>query len=113
MSHLIEDCLRIIFIKLQYDRSSLYSCILVNRFWCRIAIPILWKNPYNYNHKISPSLCNTIIYFLLKSSKQLLIDNDINLPSPNFSNQPLFNYISFFSKISTKFINQLNKKVNS
>ncbi|RIA85784.1 hypothetical protein C1645_879078 [Glomus cerebriforme] len=42
---------------LQYlnnDFSTLYSCVLVNRLWCRLAIPLLWKDPFlipnqNYN----------------------------------------------------------------
>src|SRR5688572_21637937 len=109
MPHLIEDCLRIIFTELQYDRRSLYSCILVNRFWCKIAILILWKdpNPYNYN----TSSYNTLIYFLPEFSKQLLIDNNIILPSTAFSNKPLFNYISFFSNISAGFINKMVKSL--
>src|SRR5437660_1116559 len=112
MPHLIEDCLRIIFTKLQYDRSSLYSCILVNRFWCQIAIPILWKDPepFPYEDNSPPShhkLYSTMIYFLPESSKQLLFDSNIILPSMAFSNKPLFNYISFVSKISAGFINQM------
>ena len=105
MPHLIEDCFRIIFTKFQHDRRSLYSCILVNRFWCRIAIPILWKDPNSHNYNTSSY--NTLIYFLPESSKQLLIDNNIILPSTAFSNKPLFNYISFFSKISAGFIRQM------
>jgi hypothetical protein len=36
------------------DFSALHSCILVNRLWCRLAIPLLWENPFsiptkNYN----------------------------------------------------------------
>ncbi|PKC57230.1 hypothetical protein RhiirA1_428635, partial [Rhizophagus irregularis] len=39
---------------LQNDYSTLHSCILVNRLWCRIAIPLLWEDPFsipikNYN----------------------------------------------------------------
>src|SRR5437868_4183288 len=112
MALLIEDCLRIIFTELQHNRRSLYSCILVNRFWCQIAIPILWKGPNPYHHGDNPSpsfrkLYSTIIYFLPESSKQLLIDSNIILPSTAFSNKPLFNYISFFSKISASFIKQM------
>ncbi|RIA91542.1 hypothetical protein C1645_116470 [Glomus cerebriforme] len=107
----MEDCLRIIFTELEEDSASLYSCILVNRFWCRIAIPILWKNPFIYfvYGKISrDKLCNVIIHLLPQSSKQLLFDNNIDLPpSSTFSNEPLFNYISFFSHISPYYINDM------
>ncbi|GBC34021.1 uncharacterized protein OCT59_019096 [Rhizophagus irregularis] len=29
------------------DFSTLHSCILVNRLWCRLAIPLLWENPFS------------------------------------------------------------------
>ncbi|GBB85036.1 hypothetical protein RclHR1_11600001 [Rhizophagus clarus] len=36
------------------DFATLHSCILVNRLWCNLAIPLLWENPFsipteNYN----------------------------------------------------------------
>ncbi|PKY51911.1 hypothetical protein RhiirA4_424860 [Rhizophagus irregularis] len=31
----------------QDDISTLHSCILVNKFWCQIAIPLLWKDPFS------------------------------------------------------------------
>ncbi len=32
---------------LQNDLKSLYSCVLVNRILCQIAIPILWEDPFS------------------------------------------------------------------
>ena len=32
---------------LRNDFSTLYSCILVNRLWCRLAIPLLWEDPFS------------------------------------------------------------------
>ena len=29
------------------DFSTLHSCILVNRLWCRLAIPLLWEDPFS------------------------------------------------------------------
>ncbi|PKY26740.1 kinase-like protein [Rhizophagus irregularis] len=29
------------------DFSTLYSCILVNKFWCRLVIPLLWEDPFS------------------------------------------------------------------
>src|SRR5437762_279984 len=101
MAQFVEDCLRIIFTELENDKSSLYSCILVNRFWCRIAVPILWKTPFDFKKETylkwqpSPShykLFNTAIHLLPASSKQLLSDNNIELPSLHtLQNRPLFN----------------------
>src|ERR1043166_1148531 len=106
---IMEDCLRIIFTELQNDQSSLYSCILVNRFWCRIAVPILWKHIDIFDRPSHSciKLYNTIIYLLPASSKQLLFDNNIMLPLPILQNQPLFNYIGFSYKISEDFISRM------
>ncbi|RIB22759.1 hypothetical protein C2G38_948854 [Gigaspora rosea] len=42
------ECYCIIFNNLRYNYKDLFSCILVNRQWCRIIIPILWSNPKNH-----------------------------------------------------------------
>ncbi|CAB4376420.1 unnamed protein product [Rhizophagus irregularis] len=124
MSQLVEDCLRIIFTELKYVPNSLYSCILVNRFWCIIGVQILWERPYefllNYINfkKVSYYIrhCetlqfikfyNTIINLLPTSSKRLLIENNVISISSPFLNKPLFNYISFSSEISQKLINDM------
>ncbi|GBC02515.1 hypothetical protein RclHR1_04660008 [Rhizophagus clarus] len=123
MSQLVEDCLRIILAELNNDLNSLYSCILVNRFWCIVGVQILWKNSYeflnhNYMRKHHKSIrnyetlqfskfCDTIICLLPTSSKQLLIENDVISPSTHFLYKPLFNYISFFSEISTSLIGDM------
>jgi hypothetical protein len=108
MSYLIEDCLRIVFTELELN--SLYSCILVNRHWCRVAMPILWKRNFDtFDTVISSNskLYNIIIYLLPKSSKMFLINNNIILPSTAFSYQPLFNYINFSSQVPSHFIKKM------
>ncbi|RGB41389.1 hypothetical protein C1646_810712 [Rhizophagus diaphanus] len=105
MSYLIEDCLRIIVTKLQNDSNSLYSCILVNRFWCRMTIPILWKNPLAFKNISHDKFYTTIINMLPTSSIKFLVENNIVLPSPIISRRPLFNYLSFLSQILPSFIN--------
>src|SRR4051794_24470344 len=87
------------------DRNSLHSCFLVNKEWCNFIIPILWKihawNLLNLRTiknsiKISKKkLYNTIFSSLSPSSKQLLSDNNIKLPSTILLKLTLFNYISF------------------
>ncbi|RGB39567.1 hypothetical protein C1646_754292 [Rhizophagus diaphanus] len=110
MSHITEDCLKIIITELQYDLSSLYSCILVNRHWCRIAIPILWKNPSTLKGFSPSKLYNMIIFLLPKSSKKFLSDNIPELSFTEISDyKPLFNYISFFTQISPDLISGVSK----
>ncbi|RIA91683.1 hypothetical protein C1645_821699 [Glomus cerebriforme] len=36
----------------QNDYETLYSCILVNRLWCHLIIPLLWEDPFTI-HKYS------------------------------------------------------------
>src|ERR1044072_4900357 len=91
------DCFNLIFNELA-DKNSLHSCLLVNKEWCNIVIPILWKEHAFYVNswrKISKSekkLFNTILSCLPSSSKQLLSNCDIKLPS---TKPTLFNYIGF------------------
>ncbi|RIA92270.1 hypothetical protein C1645_820966 [Glomus cerebriforme] len=72
-----RDVFYLILEELKDDKKTLYSCLLVNKTWCEIIIPILWKNPWKN---------------LKERNKQLLLDVIIS----NQSNQKrLFNYISF------------------
>src|SRR5438045_2844112 len=49
---------------LRNNFNTLYSLALVNRFWCRLAIPLLWEDPFsiNYRKKLSFRFLDT--YFL-------------------------------------------------
>ncbi|RIA84520.1 hypothetical protein C1645_879878 [Glomus cerebriforme] len=93
MSKLNRDILYLIFEELQNDKRSLSSCLSVNKIWCEIIIPILWKNPWKYlKHKEKELLLlNVIISHLSDESKN-------NLKSQGWTNsyqRPLFDYISF------------------
>ncbi|GBB89116.1 hypothetical protein RclHR1_01580017 [Rhizophagus clarus] len=113
MSYLVEDCLIIIFNELRKKPSSLYSCILVNKYWCHVAMPILWEDPFELFNGGSSSrhkLYNLIISLLPTPSKRLLLDNNIiELPIQESSNQPLFNYINFSSQVPSNFIDDMIK----
>ncbi|CAB4426610.1 unnamed protein product [Rhizophagus irregularis] len=81
----------------QNDYSTLHSCILVNRLWCRLAIPLLWENPFsigtgNYNF-IEIYLNNLDNDLKTKLNEYKIINN--SLPS-----NLLFNYLKFL-----KFLN--------
>ncbi|PKC63893.1 hypothetical protein RhiirA1_463166 [Rhizophagus irregularis] len=80
------------------DFSTLHSCILVNRLWCRLAIPLLWENPFS----ISTGNYNFIeIYLdnLNSDSKTKLSEYKIN---DNLSpSNTLFNYSKFIKYLNT------------
>src|SRR5688572_7415601 len=98
LSKVNEDILFLLFEKLQNDSRSFFSCLLVNRSWCKIAIPILWRNPWcyedNINYQEKGSLYHIIFFSLSNDAKGLLTSQRFQLlPS---SNRPTsFDYLSF------------------
>src|SRR6266496_3552802 len=88
MSQLTTDCLEEIFEYLEDDKATLYSCLLVNRLWCKISVRIFWRSIRNHN---------TLIACLPKYSKEILYKNKIitSIPKP-----PMFNYATFCKILS-------------
>ncbi|RGB32471.1 hypothetical protein C1646_762837 [Rhizophagus diaphanus] len=81
------------------DHSTLHSCILVNRTWCRLAIPLLWENPfsiYNLNYNfIEIYIHNLNDDFKIKLNECKIINNDsLHL------NTLMFNYPSFLKYLN-------------
>ncbi|PKC60624.1 hypothetical protein RhiirA1_425716, partial [Rhizophagus irregularis] len=75
----------------QNDFSTLHSCILVNRLWCRLAIPLLWETPFS----ISTGNCNFIEIYLYNLNLNDDLKTELNkydidklLPSNTLFNYP-------------------------
>uniref|UniRef100_U9TX82 F-box domain-containing protein n=1 Tax=Rhizophagus irregularis (strain DAOM 181602 / DAOM 197198 / MUCL 43194) TaxID=747089 RepID=U9TX82_RHIID len=87
------------------DFSTLYSCILVNRLWCRLAIPLLWEDPFSIPTQ-NYRCIETYLCFLNEDSKAkfneyIIIDNLL------LSNSTLlFNYPNFIKYLDTSKICQ-------
>src|SRR6266498_5464152 len=90
MSQLPGDCLNEIFEYLEDDEITLYSCLLVNRLWCKISVRILWRSIRNYI---------TLFACLPIESKEILFRNKI-ITSTSTSKPPIFNYASFCKTLS-------------
>src|SRR5436190_5005602 len=80
---------------LRNNFNTLYSLALVNRFWCRLAIPLIWEDPFFniYRENLSFHFLDTYFLFLNDSDKSKLkeiIYYEIDSNSKN----PLFNYPS-------------------
>ena len=92
MSKLNKDVLYLIFEELIDDKNSLYSLLLVNKIWCEVVVPILWRDPWrNLRTYKRRSLLETIVSFL---TNETMISQGLNLLiKPD--KQPLFNYISY------------------
>src|SRR6266498_6137708 len=88
MTQLPTDCLNEIFKYL--NEVDLRSCLLVDRLWCEVAVPILWTSIQNYR---------TLIACLPNESKEILLKNEIFLLTS--TSKPLFNYVTFVKGLST------------
>ncbi|RIA94118.1 hypothetical protein C1645_818500 [Glomus cerebriforme] len=95
MSKLNNDILYYMFQELnEVDENSLFTCLLVNKLWCKLIIPILWRCPMKhwfYKIKRKKLLFKTIILHLSENSRKLLKNNHINIKKQKLS----FNYISY------------------
>uniref|UniRef100_U9UVR1 F-box domain-containing protein n=2 Tax=Rhizophagus irregularis (strain DAOM 181602 / DAOM 197198 / MUCL 43194) TaxID=747089 RepID=U9UVR1_RHIID len=89
---------------LQYfrnDFSTLHSCILVNRLWCRITIPLLWENPFSKKYPKNYHFIEIYFSKLNEDDKTKLneygIITELLFPSMN----TLFNYPNFIQHLNT------------
>jgi hypothetical protein len=78
-----NDVLFLIFEKL-HDCKALFSCLMVNRIWCKTVIPILWKNSwkYNINYGDKPQLFYIITCHLNDSIKEIITNQILPPISP-------------------------------
>ncbi|PKC57924.1 hypothetical protein RhiirA1_541359 [Rhizophagus irregularis] len=82
----------------QNDFSTLHSCILVNRLWCRLAIPLLWENPFS----IPTGNYNFIGIYLHNLNGDLKTKlNEYRIKDNLFHSDTLFNYSSFIKYLNT------------
>src|SRR6266496_1240295 len=82
------------------DFSTLHSCILVNRLWCRLAIPLLWEDPF--------SIPTTKNYNFIEIYLQNLNDDDFKTKLNEYQSNndllpsnTLFNYPKFIKYLNT------------
>ncbi|GBB85215.1 hypothetical protein RclHR1_11780007 [Rhizophagus clarus] len=113
MSKLNGDVLYLIIRELQNDEIALRTCLLVNKTWSEIVIPILWKNPWKYLKDGNESLLlKVIISHLSEKSKKNLSTRFKYLL--NSYERPLFDYISFCKYLNIqeieRIINTVDKK---
>src|ERR1051325_7100451 len=74
------------------DDHILYNCLLVNRYWCRFSVPILWRDPFK---RKSFKSINALLACLNEDEISSLIPCAIS-----FNNQtPLFDYGHFVRRL--------------
>ncbi|KAF0525405.1 f-box domain-containing protein [Gigaspora margarita] len=94
MITLPNECLFEILYNLKDYRRSLYSCLLVNRQWCRNVVPILWSELDVFKNK---ALVKTCLLMLNTEEQALLIPFNIMLPN---NSKPLFEYTTYVTDIN-------------
>ncbi|RHZ79797.1 hypothetical protein Glove_140g129 [Diversispora epigaea] len=96
-----SECIRNIILYLEDDRKSLYSCLRVNRFWCRNSVPILWKRPFEKRiTKKGGKIIQVYLASLNDQEKTILIENEINISTLN---RPLFDYSVFLENLKYRY----------
>ncbi|GBB87384.1 hypothetical protein RclHR1_13850002 [Rhizophagus clarus] len=92
---LLPECLENILSNLS-ETKDLYSCLMVNRFWCTVVVPYLWKYPFKIAGP-SKERCNmitrTYLSCISEDSRKKLLNSGINMSE--FPRKPLFDYISY------------------
>jgi hypothetical protein len=93
---------------LRNDFSTLHSCILVNRLWCRLAIPLLWEDPFSLKNPKNYRYIEVYLHNLNNDDKSQLkqygFSNDL------FTSKILFNYPSFIQHLDIRKISDSIKK---
>src|SRR5215471_5648755 len=97
-----EDILYLIFEELKDDGNTLFSCLLVNKNWFYIIIPILWKNPWKYLKK-NLVLLKVIMSHLSEESRNNIENQNILVLTTSYQ-KPLFKYLSFCKHLNFKTI---------
>lgn len=95
------ECITHIFETFQ-DNKNLYTCLLVNRFWCRIAIPILYKTPFTRKQERNKSqqskIISTYLSCLNNEEKIHLMNNSNNKILIPLNNDQLFDYPTYLEE---------------
>src|SRR6201999_2324060 len=83
-----------------YDFKTLYSCALVSRLWCRLAIPLLWEDPFSIKFPKNYHFIEIYLHNLNDHDKLKL--NEYGISNDLFPSNILFNYPSFIKCLDTQ-----------
>src|SRR6266536_4299963 len=82
-----------------HDYKTLHSCILVNRLWCGLAIPLLWEDPFSIKFPKNHHFIEIYLCHLNDDDKTKL--NEYGIDNNLFPSNTLFNYPSFIKRLNT------------
>ncbi|PKY40942.1 hypothetical protein RhiirA4_395315 [Rhizophagus irregularis] len=89
-----------IFKHIQHE-PTLFSCLFVNRAWCRKIVPILWARPKPpiYKERASRSLIETYVSCFDDEEKSILLTEE-DLSQMDRLKSPLFEYAVFLKELN-------------
>ncbi|KAF0548939.1 hypothetical protein F8M41_025561 [Gigaspora margarita] len=99
MPELMEKILNYLNSEIYSGINSLFSCTLVNRYWCKMSIPILWQRPFTTYE--TPTFISA--YFSSLDDNEKLILKEYGIMT-DFSNT-LFQYERFLKVLDLSFLN--------
>src|ERR1044072_327203 len=86
---------------LRNNFNALYSLALVNRFWCRLAVPLLWEDPFSVEYRENLSFHFIDVYFLLLSNNDKSKVKELKFYEFDSNSQkPSFNYPSLIKTLN-------------
>ncbi|RHZ74055.1 hypothetical protein Glove_227g150 [Diversispora epigaea] len=103
ISQLPLECIEEIIENLIDDHKTLYSCMFVNRTWCRISIPILWRYPQNFDiehQKFWTRIVKPILMCMNKETLKILKHLGCKIIKSIYSKSPLFNYVGYMQQLT-------------
>jgi hypothetical protein len=112
MDALPFEVISTIFVSSKDDPCCLFSCLLVNRTWTRLVVPILWTDPFAMCRtcrfrRRHTNLIDTIINLLSKK-----LDEGVQNPwnrqqiSSSKTKEPFFRYLSHIRRLDDNFVNR-------
>ncbi|PKC56220.1 hypothetical protein RhiirA1_474315 [Rhizophagus irregularis] len=109
-----RDVLYLITKNLQNDSISLYSFLLVNKIWCEVAVPVLWKIPGRIplTKKAVSIIFNVILSHLSEDSRDILKKQGIDYLFTEAYRPPSFNYIIFWRHLDLQLLENMIKLRN-
>ncbi|CAI2175552.1 9510_t:CDS:1 [Funneliformis geosporum] len=93
-----EDVIIQIIKHLQDDKLNLHNCLFICRQWCRLTIPLLWKQPFSmisFNKK--KRLLRTYITCLNEEEAKILMAHDLKI---DITEKPLFQYAEYLQEFN-------------
>ncbi|CAG8628755.1 3700_t:CDS:1 [Acaulospora morrowiae] len=103
--HLPDDCVIEILEHIYIETANLYpktlhNCILINKRWSKLAVPLLWRYPWQWRGRFRASsvfwtaIIRTIVSCLPKEVKSILFLYPPSQP------RPMFDYVTYCQHIS-------------